>query len=32
MDDKLQKWADTKSISLAYQICEEMCKLFGVEL
>ena len=24
MDEKLQKWAQTKSISLAYEICEEL--------
>ena len=31
MDEKLQKWAQTKSISLAYEICEELCKIMEIK-
>ena len=24
--EKLEEWQDTKSIAIAYEICEELCK------
>jgi hypothetical protein len=31
MDEKLQKWAQTKSIRLAYEICEELYKSMEIK-